>query len=488
MAYKVIIVDDNHNTVKSLLYGVDWGALNLEVAGTAYDGEQGKRLMEEKKLDIVITDINMPYMDGLSMVETSLDQDLGSKVIVITGYDKFQYASRAIKLSVFDYILKPIDDDELLTALERAVKSIQKDRNVNRQVTGVLKGRLILALMSGRDLPVWSLVSDIQICKGSCAMLVAYANDGFSQPLLQRVEYSEQRITGRTISTLLEEKLVILCTSEEEDISWEIQLKEISAVLCESDRTVRIGTSRVYGLKDSVKDLYLEAYENMLEGYGVTRPGEMAKTDIRYGKAADLQAEAAMLAQDIRGTEDYEKTYAAFERCTGGSIISLQVMSVIYCTKVIQKHKQWAVYLDSAIYSAIQNTSIEMFGKWLKSFLKAVDQARDQGKGKSELVLNVLRYMEIHTLENIKLEQVASEFYVSPNYLSSLISKETGITFQQHMMKNKMAVSKQMLDDTRMRVEEIAYAVGYENYVSFYNAFKRLEGITPSEYRMRKRE
>lgn len=129
-----------------------------------------------------------------------------------------------------------------------------------------------------------------------------------------------------------------------------------------------------------------------------------------------------------------------------------------------------------------------MFGKWLKSFLKAVDQARDQGKGKSELVLNVLRYMEIHTLENIKLEQVASEFYVSPNYLSSLISKETGITFQQHMMKNKMAVSKQMLDDTRMRVEEIAYAVGYENYVSFYNAFKRLEGITPSEYRMRKRE
>ena len=107
-----------------------------------------------------------------------------------------------------------------------------------------------------------------------------------------------------------------------------------------------------------------------------------------------------------------------------------------------------------------------------------------QGPGKRK----VLRYMEIHTLENIKLEQVASEFYVSPNYLSSLISKETGITFQQHMMKNKMAVSKQMLDDTRMRVEEIAYAVGYENYVSFYNAFKRLEGITPSEYRMRKRE
>lgn len=487
MAYKVIIVDDNHNTVKSLLYGVDWGLLNLEVVGTAYDGGQGKRLIEEKRPDIIITDINMPCMDGLSMVEASLQRVLDSKVIIITGYDKFQYASRAIKLSVFDYILKPIDDEELLTALKRAVKSIQKDRNVNHQAIGVLKGRLILALMSGQDLPVRSLMGDTGISKGSCVMLVAYAGDGFSQPLLQRVEYSEQLVTGRTISALLEEKLVILCISEEEDISWDMQLKEISAVLCKDDRTIRIGRSRGYGLNDSVKDLYLEAYEDMLEGHGGKTPGEMG-ADPRHVKTADLQAEAAMLADCIKGIEDYEKTYAAFKRCTEGSIISLQVMSVIYCTKVIQKHKQWAVYLDSAIYSAIQNTSIEMFGKWLKSFLKAVDQARNQGTGKSELILNVLRYMEIHTLENIKLEQVASEFYVSPNYLSSLVSKETGITFQQHMMKNKMAVSKQMLDDTRMRVEEIAYAVGYENYVSFYNAFKRLEGITPSEYRMRTRE
>ena len=76
---------------------------------------------------------------------------------------------------------------------------------------------------------------------------------------------------------------------------------------------------------------------------------------------------------------------------------------------------------------------------------------------------------------------------MSPNYLSALIRKETGVTFQQHMLQNKMMISKQLLDDTRMRVEEIAYAVGYENYVSFYNAFKKIEGISPREYRMRNR-
>lgn len=192
MAYRVIIVDDNQNTVKSLLYGFDWESLGLEVVGTAYDGQQGSASIEAKKPDIIITDINMPYMDGLSMVEASLSQIPDSKVIVITGYDKFQYASRAIKLSVFDYILKPIDDDELLTALKRAVKSIEKDRAVNKQESGILKGKVLLALMSGRDMPVWSVFQDTHYPYGYGAMVVAYADNGFSQPFLRRVEYSEQ--------------------------------------------------------------------------------------------------------------------------------------------------------------------------------------------------------------------------------------------------------------------------------------------------------
>ena len=106
MAIKVIIVDDNRSTVRSLALGVEWEELGLAVAGTAYDGEEGAELIRRVKPDIIITDISMPCMDGLTMVETALDAVPDSKVIVITGYDKFQYASRAIKLSVFDYILK----------------------------------------------------------------------------------------------------------------------------------------------------------------------------------------------------------------------------------------------------------------------------------------------------------------------------------------------------------------------------------------------
>ena len=101
------------------------------------------------------------------------------------------------------------------------------------------------------------------------------------------------------------------------------------------------------------------------------------------------------------------------------------------------------------------------------------------------MVRDVLEYVKNHITEGLMLENVAAQFYVSPNYLSTLIRKETGITYRQHVINAKIDVSKHMLDDTRMRVEDISYAIGYENYISFYNAFKKLEGISPTEYRFR---
>ena len=95
MAYKAVLIDDNKNTVLSLEYSLEWENLGIELAGTAYDGRSGKELIEKTDPDIIISDINMPYLDGFTMVEESGKAE-DRIIIVITGYDKFQYASRAI--------------------------------------------------------------------------------------------------------------------------------------------------------------------------------------------------------------------------------------------------------------------------------------------------------------------------------------------------------------------------------------------------------
>ena len=118
MAYKAVLIDDNKNTVLSLEYSLEWENLGIELAGTAYDGRSGKELIEKTDPDIIISDINMPYLDGFTMVEESGKAE-DRIIIVITGYDKFQYASRAIKLAVFDYILKPIDEAKSFRVYDR---------------------------------------------------------------------------------------------------------------------------------------------------------------------------------------------------------------------------------------------------------------------------------------------------------------------------------------------------------------------------------
>lgn len=132
MLLKVVIIEDNPITVRSLVETIKWETLGCEVAGTALDGEAGCQLILSTRPDIILTDIRMPKCDGLEMIETVRQSVPDCKVIIITGYDQFQYASRAIKLAIFDYLLKPIDSEELINCVRRAV-----DATLSRQAIDV---------------------------------------------------------------------------------------------------------------------------------------------------------------------------------------------------------------------------------------------------------------------------------------------------------------------------------------------------------------
>ena len=138
------------------------------------------------------------------------------------------------------------------------------------------------------------------------------------------------------------------------------------------------------------------------------------------------------------------------------------------------------------VYALTKITREQEARDWLLRFLEEANRNTSGQNHRSNLVRNVLEYIRGHITDGLVLEEVAKKFYVSPNYLSCIIHKETGKTYRQHVIEAKMTVAKQMLNDTRMRVEDVAYAVGYENYISFYNVFKRIEHMSPSEYRFQK--
>ena len=151
VAAKVVIVEDNPVTLRSLIQTIDWQALNCEIAGYASDGESGRDLILSARPDLLLADIFMPQIDGLQMLEEVRQELPDMKVIIITGYERFQYASRAIKLSVFDYILKPIRNEELIQSVQRALQEAREKRetlSVRRQANRLLRQAQMLSLLT----------------------------------------------------------------------------------------------------------------------------------------------------------------------------------------------------------------------------------------------------------------------------------------------------------------------------------------------------
>lgn len=143
MKYQVLLVDDEKIYLDYLQKMINWESMDCEICGCAQNGEEAIQMVEEKTPDIVFMDINMSQMDGLDACEVLQDRKSSVKVIIMTAYNEFSFAHRAIRLNVFDYLLKPFDEEELSKALKKCIAEIRKERNYEKnQEETFLKGLL----------------------------------------------------------------------------------------------------------------------------------------------------------------------------------------------------------------------------------------------------------------------------------------------------------------------------------------------------------
>ena len=497
MAYKLVIIDDNPTTVKSLSECFDWAALDVQVGGVAYDGIAGMELIRKVKPDLIITDINMPDVDGLSMIEQLFDELQSTKTIIITGYDEFQYASRAIKLSVFDFILKPIDDAELERAVRLAIDSLVKERSKSSELQQmheyVRRAQLVSMLTAAESYSTcnFSAPDDLSFELDTYCIITAQCPGGVSQPLLRRIDSEQSAESLSVVSIVIEDVLVFLFMLEDED-GWKQSVQDLAQRLFHHEPDFFIAVSDLHHSREYIREAYMEAKWLLLDSrlmeqlgnirfYGNLVNKRLSCTTLLPDESIEKirnYCEREMVFQDI-----FEKLYAV----SCGEIEKLRISLMFFCRHFIRSktiRKQWPEILDKVIFNVSEIGNKDEARVYLARFFMFIDDMKKDVESFSMLVNKVLCYISMHSIEGVKLVDVAGVFNVSPNYLSSLISKETGITYQQHIINAKMRVAKQMLGDTRMGIEEIAHAIGYENYVSFYSVFKRIEGKTPTEYRI----
>ena len=157
--YTVVIVEDNRATADMLATAIDWNSVNCEVIGVAYNGQRGRMLILQSKPDIIISDIRMPGMDGMTMVETIQAVSPGSKVIYISAYNDFEYVKKALDLRAFDYLLKPFDNDKLLRIVQRIIEEKEQPQEIETVDCGSLSVSSILSYIRNNPSEPLSLQS-----------------------------------------------------------------------------------------------------------------------------------------------------------------------------------------------------------------------------------------------------------------------------------------------------------------------------------------
>ena len=502
MPLKLVIVEDNPLTVRSLTETIDWTQLDCEVVGTAGDGETGRDMILDKMPDIVLTDIRMPQCSGLDMLETIRDKIPDCKVIIITGYDHFQYASRAIKLAVFDYLLKPIRNEEVIASVQRAAAEIRRRQEAQRSLAeadAVHRRAQLVSLLtnpSQRGQGVRAVFDSLDLHFAEYYIMTVRLSEAgeISQSALNHLD---QLIASRRVSAVtffLYDTMVAFIMRQTSDDGWKRESLELAEAIAEGmTEPVEIGVSRRNTSLHAIRTVYQQARQAMWEA-ALTRD-ECAVVFFEEGdhrehaspKIAEFNRRVSDLIEKAELSDECARDAAReLVELSGNQYSQLRALIAMYSLELRRKFGASSnLQTDAALYESWFVTSPEEAEACLLKMC-ALLRSGAQEERYSLLTRNTIQYINLHAADSLHLNDVAEHMNVSGNYLSALIRKETGITFHDHVLKAKMAVARTMLADPRILVEEVARAVGYSNYISFYNAFKRTENMTPSDYRNRK--
>jgi len=394
MMFNVMIVDDEPKIRTGIASSINWKDLGLNLVSTASDGMEALKTAEKQRVDICIADICMPFIDGLDLIDKLKGLNPDVIAIIISGYDKFEYAKNAVKLKAFDYILKPIDETVLLDTVLRAKKELEE--NSQRQ-----KSMIQAKKQLDKSMP-YLRERFLQEC---------LSGEIDPDELNELKEFYEIRFSDKTGIILIKiDEMALLESTDEKD-------KQIM----------------IFSLQG-----ILESLLNRLPSYFCIRD----KSDniiILAETTGDWQEFCEMLPDMLEKQCGYK--------------------NLIYFSDTIRFENISVVYEDLVKQAAMDNKYTPM-------------------------ILNVKDYIEEHYKDSsLSLKRTAEKMNINLYYLCRMFKNEMNISFSSYLTKIRIGEAIKLMHNDRLKIYEIAEKVGYNSQHYFSAAFKKVLGVTPSEYK-----
>lgn len=511
--YKAFLVDDEPFILDGLYDAVDWSSYGLELTGRAENGKQALERMKEVPVDILITDITMPVMNGLELISAARQLYPELRIIILSGYNEFDYLKQGMRLGIENYLLKPINFTELTETLQNTVEKLNATASQSLipaftdDEIGILRDNILYRWMTGQIAPaelaerarLLGIVFEWPYLLAS----IVRPDDEDEQMVLELRREIKQRVAADRATvcfTNLEGDIVIVFMGDSPEACKLAALDLLTRLrdeLGDSYRS-RISLGTVKRMGEEQRQSYEQArraqeyflmlgrtdiaeYETLIPD----RDAQLTQIPVDWFDLGKL-----MVAKDkenlfTRIEEEFQQAQKQ-EGVTPALLRSLAIEMMLRLKMELNDLKS-AQAMVSGLYkdvfgkAALASDVAELVALVQEAAGMMIDILGQDDR--SPIVKQVLNHIHEFYMEEMSLKSLGRKYNIHPGYLGKLFNKETNETFTDYINKYRIQKAKEMLKETNLKVHEIARGVGYWETGYFHKQFKKYVGISPTDYK-----
>lgn len=501
---KVMIVEDEELILQGIRNILDWESLGLQVAHMAHDGAEALEMWEKEPVHIVVTDISMPGMDGLELLRRIREKEEQVRFIILTGYDEFAYAREAIRLEVENYILKPIDEEELERQLRETVKKL--DEMDKKKIQYIDEKTQWMHFLNGRAeegesrqyAEMLGLSAD---CGTYYAALMKWNMEGLKEKKITDVIVELKQEECLSIVHLPPDSLLMVLADDSADENQaqeyfsEIQNQVESKFNVMTFICMGPGFQSIAQLPESYRMARKLQKYLILEGYG---------TCISQKQIQDRTTEAVNMDEDqLRRFILKKETDAAVSYmedlfinkisrdASAGSLYQTAVKMAVMLQEIKKEYKlesgnfQELTDLIETIFRAEDIHGIKT--AFLSEITEIIACMHEEDSQYTPVVRQIIAEVHQNYKEDMNLKTLAYKYHMNASYLGQIFQKEVGCSFARYLSNTKNGIAKDLILNTNMKINDIARQVGYPDTSYFYRKFKQCYGVSPASLREMKK-
>lgn len=531
---KVLIADDEVKVIQLIEYLVNWKSYDMEIIGRVNDGESALSFILKEHPDIVITDIRMPVINGIELVERSLEADLHPFFIIVSGYSEFEYAQKAIQMGVEDYLLKPLKRKDLELVLEKIRRKYEMTQQANAEKQELKKSRdrarnnLLTDIIVKKSTLPFSLSPEQFEAEYGCLFTGSYMeclvahiftgipDDTFSSEeeyrfilpkILQAIETRLTPLCEEVVSTIWKDELICLINHNAKDklpIYEELEKLKINVLNYRNiypDLRIAIGMSKPVTQISLIEESYHDAKKALIKRFW-NEDSFILKSDDYFIPESEIRKiispsdRKAIVARiellDIPGFRKIADSCFRNIKDNPGQGDNVREAYQTLCETVLYGFQSFEDISPENLCEAERlpqafdclYTFEELKNHFIQCCTALLGRYSEEKKSLEEKPIRQAKaYIQEHYSEAITLETVSSEVGFNPAYLSTVFKKTTGQNFMDYVKEVRISNARELLIHTNLDVAAVAQSVGYSDIKYFSRLFRKSTHLTPTDYR-----